>query len=565
MSETNVLTFSNSFSDKSACILSVPQCITTGDISGDGNYRILIATVDQKLLCFDGSRRTHEVTIPEIPSSVCVHYSTGSIASLPLVAVGAGNSILFYLNLRQYSKFVLPPPYKCDEEMRVYETFKVDNDILKAKNDLRELNSSGKPLTSHSLSFISADLSYKNVMNRYIKILSDICATDCVTCITTIKANVLAENKATRLLVGTESRYLFLLDSKDTYVEKRWEFTAAPSTIKASGFMSGTSLIVVLCRDRIVRVITNLSERYLSLRCDSLPVDVAICGELIYVALMSQCVKMYDSAGKELNTVFIENNIVSLDSLDVEEQQLSLCVVACNNGDIIFIDKGSIFSTSHFEEGITALFFGRVGRQPNNILSISKNNGLYLRNLSRVAPVVKTKKESVQLDPIPIPKKNQLFLQDCENERQNDVKMFDEWNNSVRYLQMLTANNYAQILESSVLSPIDDINFTSKLLGMGPAFILHCTALNTGKRPVNLINIALKHDTGMYRVFPNCVQLPTLVSGYKYMAKFRIEALNPEGKTDTIQIIATSPYHNVPLCLINVQMPVPQFPVNSVN
>ena len=562
------LSWTSAFSDKTTGIAAVPQCLTAGDVFGDGNSRILVATLDQKLICFDGPRMTHNITIPDMPSSICVHYSSSNQASLPLVAVGAGNSILFFLNLRQFSKFTLPPPFKCKEEREIYEQFSSEENqnqnsysLEQVQNDLKQLHDEKKYLCTVSLSLIQADLKQKPIYERYEAIAKDVSATDCVTCLASIKYNSVLDDKATRLLVGTESRSLLLLDGKDLKVEKRWEFDAPPTSIKASGYMSGASVIAVVCRDRNIKIITNLSDRPALIRCESLPIDVCVCGGFVYVALMSMCVKIYDIAGKYKETVSFDTHIISLATVEVEQRQLQLCCVASPDGTLTFLNQGKIADVSVFDEGISALYFGKVGREPNNLLTISSHGGLFLRTLSRMAGKEVEEKDNTIIPPIPIPKKNQLFLQQCQIEKQTAKQMYKDWENSLRYLSMLSANTYASILESSVLSPIDTINFTTRVLGMGPSFILQVTATNTGKEPVPYIRIIPHFNNNLYKVEPDFVSMPTLIGGYKYTARFVVQSLDKDGKADIINIVATSSHYAVPLGTSVVQMPVSQFPV----
>lgn len=564
MSSTdNQLSWTIAFSDKTTGIAAVLQCLSSGDIFGDGNCRILIATLDQKLICFDGARMTHNITIPDMPSSICVHYNTSS-SSLPLVAVGAGNNILFFLNLRQFSKFTLPLPFKSPEEEAIYQHIQAQTEgytLEQAQLELTQLKDRNVSLSTTSLSFIAADLKQTMVMNRYKELFSDITSLDCITAMASIKNNALEDDKSTRLLVGTESRCLLLLDSKDLKVDKKWEFDSPPSAIIANGYMTGSSVIVVVCRDRIVKVISNLSERPVHIHCNSLPIDVAVCGGLVYIALMSQNLQVYDITGKLQETVSFDEQIISLATVSVEERQIQLCCVATAKGNLTFLSQGKISSTYTFPEGISALYFGKVGREPNNLLSISSYGGLFMRTLSRVSQKQNEVKKEEPVSPIPIPRKSQLFLEQVEREKKDSQKMYNEWQNSLRYLSMLSANVYAQILETSVLSPIDTVHFAAKVLGMGPSFVLQVNVTNTGKEPVNFLTMIPSFNDKVYRVEPSSVSLPSLIGGYKYSAKFAVESIDREGKADVITISAVSSQYSIPLGTCSVQMPVSQFPV----
>jgi Bardet-Biedl syndrome 1 protein len=560
------LTWRVAFSDKTTGVSAVPQCLTSGDIFGDGSHRILIVSLDQKLICFEGQRMTHELTLPDMPSSVCVHYNCKSANGIPLVAVGAGNAVFFFLNLRQYSKFSLPPPFKSPEEGAIYEQFNSGAlNIVEIQQELLHAKERDVPLSSQSLAFIQADISRKSHADRYRQVLADISSTDCVTALAVIQCNAMNNDHSTRLLVGTESRVLLLLDQTDSQVEKKWDLGSPASVIRTSGYLSGSSIIVVITRDRNLRVISNLTSVN-SRPCESLPVDVAICGESIYVALMSQKVNIFESIENPSSSndrfVGFYHHIISLVAVEVENRQLDCCCVATANGELTFIAKTERINNMQLDEGISALYFGTVGREPYNLLSISKHGGLFLRTLSRIVQQDDTPARSGDDPPaaIPVPKKTRLFLDKCDAEKKNYAEMYAKWRDSLRYIYLLSANTYAKILEDSIVSPIDDVTFSVKILGMGPSFVMNVATVNSGNEVVSMVKVIPKYNPELYTVKPIFVDLPAMVGGYKYTARFVIKSLDREGKSGTINVVATSPQYPIPLCSSIVQVPVSQFP-----
>ena len=559
MSAPPSLNWRIAFSDKTTGVAAVPQCLTSGDVFGDGAHRILIVSLDQKLICFEGQRMTHETTIPDMPSSVVVHYSGNSANGIPLVAVGAGNAIFFFLNLRQYSKFTLPYHFKSVEEREIYEKFTAEKLTLsEMRVELSQAKQQNVALTAQSLAFIDADLSTTESEEHWKSVWKDGSATDYVTALATLKCNALQDDRSTRLLVGTESRMLMMLDSTDSKIEKEWDIGAPASVVRASGYMSGNSMVVVVTRDKCVRLISNLSS-LTKIQCESLPIDAAICSGHIYVALMSKIVNVYDSVGTHIGKVCFEHHIISLVPMEIKNRQLPYCSVATDNGELTFISKAERIDSMELEEGVSAMYFGMVGREPDNLLTISKHGGLFLRTLSRLVRPRKEEKE-VDIPPVPIPKKTKLFVEKCKEEKKKSKEMYKQWRDNLRYIYMLSANTYAHILEESIVSPIDDVTFSVKILGMGPDFVLNVTTVNSGKDAIGMVKVIPKYNPNVYRVSPAFVDLPTMVGGYKYTAKFCVTSIDKDGKSDTVNIVATSPQFTIPLCSSIVQIPVSQFP-----
>jgi hypothetical protein len=217
------------------------------------------------------------------------------------------------------------------------------------------------------------------------------------------------------------------------------------------------------------------------------------------------------------------------------------------------------------EEGVSAAYFGTVGREPYNLLTISKHGGLFLRTLSRIVqqtvPVPARTDEAPA--PIPVPKKTQLFLEKCEAEKKDYSEMYAKWRDSLRYIYLLSANTYAQILEDSIVSPLDDVAFSVKIMGMGPGFVMNVAAINSGNEIVPMVKVIPKYNAQMYKVTPVFVDLPAMVGGYQYTARFVVTSIDRDGKSDTITVLAICPQYPIPLCSVIVQVPVSQFPVQD--
>lgn len=329
-----------------------------------------------------------------------------------------------------------------------------------------------------SLSLISANLNDKAVVKRYTKRAKNIQSEDCVTCMATLKCNTIPDDLSTRVLIGTESQQLLLLNEHE--IEKRWELNASPSIIRTSGFLSGNSILAVACRDRFLRLISNLSSHILRVSCESLPVDITIAGVYIFVALMSKSIRVFDTASTLVGSFSFDFHIVSLASVELTDRQLSLCCVALSDGSVYFLNREKIYSQFVFEKNLANLIFGKIGREPFNLLTITSEVGLSLRSLSRLPPrKVKEVKEEVT-NPIPVPRLTKFSVDQSNSEIANAESIYDSFMNSMRYLHMLTITTYLDIIKESALSPIEDIHFSCTVAGMGPTFVLDVQTTNTG-------------------------------------------------------------------------------------
>lgn len=75
------------------------------DLSGDGDFKLCIATSDKKLRVYKGTSLLLENTLLDVPVSMCAFYMD---ATQPSLAVATGPYIYIYRQLRPYKKWTCP-------------------------------------------------------------------------------------------------------------------------------------------------------------------------------------------------------------------------------------------------------------------------------------------------------------------------------------------------------------------------------------------------------------------------------------------------------------------------
>ncbi len=88
---------------------ALSNCVRLADLSGDGDYKLLIADADKKLKIFRGTSLLSEHALLDVPSALACFYHDLGKPQTPSVAVAAGPYVFIYRNLRPYYKFTLPP------------------------------------------------------------------------------------------------------------------------------------------------------------------------------------------------------------------------------------------------------------------------------------------------------------------------------------------------------------------------------------------------------------------------------------------------------------------------
>eukprot|EP00095_Tigriopus_kingsejongensis_P005363 maker-scaffold34_size539781-snap-gene-3.18 protein:Tk05363 transcript:maker-scaffold34_size539781-snap-gene-3.18-mRNA-1 annotation:"bardet-biedl syndrome 1 isoform x1" len=113
------------YEDPLASIYTFSSCITLSDLTGDGDFKLVVAdlgsgTYNMKLRVYKGTQLVSiiqlksagisisENTIIDLPTGVVAFHMDQNDPKIPAIAVASGSHIYIYKNMRPYFKFTLP-------------------------------------------------------------------------------------------------------------------------------------------------------------------------------------------------------------------------------------------------------------------------------------------------------------------------------------------------------------------------------------------------------------------------------------------------------------------------
>ena len=94
-------------------IYTFSSCLALSDLSGDGDYRLVVADLgtgdfNMKLRVYKGTQLITENTLIDLPTGVVTFHMDSTHPPIPAIAVASASHIYIYKNLRPYFKFTLP-------------------------------------------------------------------------------------------------------------------------------------------------------------------------------------------------------------------------------------------------------------------------------------------------------------------------------------------------------------------------------------------------------------------------------------------------------------------------
>lgn len=563
----------NAHQDPVARLYTFSTSISLADLNADSDHKLLVAdlgsgTFDMKLKVFKGTSLFMESAIIDLPTALVTFYMDTNDPRTPAVAVASGPYIYVYKNLRPYFKFTLPPLDVNAVEQDLWNQAKEDKiDIHVLREMLESLKNEGSEgmLTVRSLKLLSLEPEELEAFASVHK-HAPLKRQTVITCMGTMKKSMADDDAVSCLVIGTESKDVFVLDPEAFTVLARMSLSSVPVFISVNGLFDVEFRIVVACRDGKVYTLKRGSK--LAKACIELgaqAVGLERTGKSVIVGCMDNTLVCYSTKGKKLWTVYLPTNITTMSLMDHKARGFKAVMVALSNGEVRIYKEKYLVNTIKMPDAVTAMKFGRFGREDSALILITKGGGLYVKILKRTATF-----EGKDLTPGPppaqsiklnVPKKTKLFVDQTLRERDSAGSMHRMFQHDLYLLRLMAARAYVSSLQKS-LNPIsssttEPLKLSAHVHGIGPAFKLTVKLQNISSSvPSTNLLITFQFDDSLYALSKPCITVPLLVPGLMYTYETLVECISDKGISDSIKVFVLHQGNSIPVITAVINMPV---------
>ncbi|CAG7730542.1 unnamed protein product [Allacma fusca] len=204
----------DAFSDTHATIYTFPSCVATADLTGDGDYRLIVAdlgtgNVPSKLRIYKGTGLQAEVNLQETPNAVAPIFIDNESPRLPVITVASSEYIYVYKNLRPFFRAVLPQLLVSPVERDIWGQCESVESLSELLGNLQmEVGISALSLKSQNFLSIPANERQSFIDSHKLTPLQ---RKNVVTCISTLKKSYHDEDALACLVIGTENCEILVL------------------------------------------------------------------------------------------------------------------------------------------------------------------------------------------------------------------------------------------------------------------------------------------------------------------------------------------------------------------
>ncbi|CAB1333129.1 unnamed protein product [Coregonus sp. 'balchen'] len=523
--------------DPVANLYTFSSCIALADLHGDGENKLVVGDLgtgscNMKLKVYRGTGLMSENTLLDLPTGLVSFLMDQHEPRTPAIAVASGPFIYVYKNLRPYFKFTLPP----------LEVNALEQDVW---NQARETK-----LMFHS-PFLMLD---PQDMEAFVNLhkAQPIRRQTVITCIGTLKKNMADEDAVSCLVIGTESKDVYILDPEAFTILSKMSLPSSPTQMDVTGQFD------------VEFRITSPKPKY-CIELSSHPVGLVRMGKNVVVGCAQETLQGFTQKGKKLWTACLPAPVTTMGVMDLPTRGFQAVLVGLANCEVhIYRDK-NLISTIKTPDVVTSICFGRYGREDGTLIMTTKGGGLIVKILKRTA--VFDDRDSAPGPPLAqsirlnIPKKTKLYVDQTMRERENAVAMHRAFQMDLSRLRLAAARAYVKALESS-LTPMssslsEPLKMNAVVQGLGPSFKLTLNIQNTAAcRPVMNLAISFLYDESLYSMRTAFFKIPLLVPGLNYPIDTFVECLSDKGISDIIKVFVLREGKSAPLLTAHINMPV---------
>ncbi|GIL69347.1 hypothetical protein Vretimale_13465 [Volvox reticuliferus] len=557
------------FNDPVAGITAYTPCVHTCNLFGDGDNRLVIADEDRKLKVWKGTQKASEHQLLDTPVAICSFISDNSQPRLPALAVAAGSHIYVYRNLRPYSKFMLPSENVNTEEQDIWQKVMEGEIVIgDAVAQLTRLQDAGVVLQTRSLQLMNiGDPDAKMAFVEHWQ-GQPLVATTVITCMDIVKQAFDEPDAVSCLVVGTESGRILVINAAGTAVVKNIWVGITPAMIAVQGELDVGYRITVAGRDGKLYHIRNGELTQTIIQLEAQPVGLVRLQKHVAVGCMNDVIHAYQPTGRKSWSIYLPCHILAMQRMEVTSQRMTKAlVVALSNGEVRVYNEKLLVSIHTVPNPVTALWFGRYGREDNTLITITKSGMLDIKMLPRTANLeagaVGGGPPPEQEIPLAVPKKTRLYVEQTQREREQAADMHRTFQRDLAKLRLTTARAYVKVLTdgqgAAAFTTSTNLSLSLSVAGLGPRFRLSLLLRNEGTKQMLDVPVVLRADPALYSLGKTQFVIPLLVPGLQYTFEIPVTALDPLQGTDNVTVLLLAPggsSSSAPLLQATIKMPM---------
>lgn len=481
-----------------------------------------------------------------------------------------------FKSMRPFFRIALPDVQLDEREVKVWESVRRPSEgetfseatAKEAYDVLSKAVHAGMKASTRTMTFLS--LLSMNERTRFLDRYKNVPLSEksVVTCMESIPLKKQSEVSEGRLVVGTESRVIYVVNPLTCSITDAFRINGTPVQIAPLGVLEVDYRILVLCREGRILIIKNgeVSGRVLSTGSGTSPVGMVCAGpKEIYVGRNDGVVDVLTMKGKKKCSIHLGSNILAMQLFEKDGGRGLL--VALQNGEVRIYKRATmLYASRPHVDGVTGevdrvmgFRAGRYGRSEMTLTRVYESGALELSIFKRRATLnlldggdkshnTKTvsSSRSASDDALRLPTKTRVYAEQVQRERECASDMHRVFQRDLSIVRMASAEAYVDLIDThgaSIASGSRDdddedmsATLNAEVRGLGPYFDVVVFVENHSKRPLLGGHVTFEFDRNIYHFEETFIRVPVVIRGSTFKYKTRVRSIDENGAAGSVRI-----------------------------
>ena len=583
--------------------------ISLSDILQDNNNRLIVIDTNQKLKIFKNKEIQEEIKLNFFPSGLISFYNEDTVTKMviPLLAISGGNSIFIYKNLKGYMKYEVPDQDVNSEEMFIYEQFyedRIDNKTclkkifdladrlieLKVNEEEEEENNENndndsdndnenedekkekenrKLYKNEPLSQFTLELLALNTQKAQLKYLDDnkntkIIIKNYITCINSIYRDKTNDIKSVSyLVIGTENSLIYIINPNEKEPLNKIRIPEVPFLIECQGSYFSEHKIYVADRGCNIYIThkDSLENKFI------IPqplINLNITKKNIYISTIGKNFISYSFNGDKIFSIYQPDYITSMEFYYRNNEDIPISIIALKNNQVRLYNEKKLLMIMHLKDNIFGMKFGQYGINEDCLVLFSYTGSLIIKSFGKDFKFSKLlyddETNQDEEGKLLIPKKNLLYLDLMDREKDICINMQNIFQNDLLRLRYKAMDTYVKMLKignaPQNYSSSSTMKVSVSLEGLGPNFKLNLILDNSGTEPIFNGILTIDFNRKIYYFDKESIILSIIMPHIPIKYSLNFKNISESGSSGMIKIIIVDKFQNAPLIQTTIKVPV---------
>ena len=583
--------------------------ISLSDILQDNNNRLIVIDTNQKLKIFKNKEIQEEIKLNFFPSGLISFYNEDTVTKMviPLLAISGGNSIFIYKNLKGYMKYEVPDQDVNSEEMFIYEQFyegRIDNKTclkkiydladrlieLKVNEEEEEENNENndndsdndnenedekkekenrKLYKNEPLSQFTLELLALNTQKAQLKYLDDnkntkIIIKNYITCINSIYRDKTNDIKSVSyLVIGTENSLIYIINPNEKEPLNKIRIPEVPFLIECQGSYFSEHKIYVADRGCNIYIThkDSLENKFI------IPqplINLNITKKNIYISTIGKNFISYSLSGDKIFSIHQPDYITSMEFYYRYNEDIPISIIALKNNQVRLYNDKKLLMIMHLKENIFGMKFGQFGINEECLVLFTYTGSLIIKSFGKDFKFSKLlyddEMDQIEEGTLIIPKKNLLYLDLMDREKDICINMQNIFQNDLLRLRYKAMDTYVKMLKignaPQNYSSSSSMKVSVSLEGLGPNFKLNLILDNSGTEPIFNGILTIDFNRKIYYFDKESIILSIIMPHIPIKYSLNFKNISESGSSGMIKIIIVDKFQNAPLIQTTIKVPV---------